>query len=254
MLCFVATTAAGAGLTGKEIMTRVKLRPAGVDRSSTVHLKTVAADGFQRVMVLTFKQKDYGKDRKTIMYFTQPPDIAGTGLLLFSYDEYANREDDIWLYLPALRKIKRIAARDRDGPFMGTDFAYADLERIHVSDYRYKVIGEETIAGRPTYHLAATAASERTEEKTGYSRLELWIDKDRWLIVKELFYDRDGRLKKKYTVGQAGRVHGFWTTVKALMENVQTGSKTYLDVGDVRFDSGVDDHVFDKSTLRRGLF
>ena len=85
-----------------------------------------------------------------------------------------------------------MAARDREGPFMGTDYSYADLERIRVNDYTYEVLGEETLGDRKTYHLAATAAGTRTTERTGYTRLELWVDQERWLILQEHFFDRDG--------------------------------------------------------------
>ncbi|QKE61970.1 outer membrane lipoprotein-sorting protein [Aquipseudomonas campi] len=234
------------------IMREVRDRDEGADRRSAVTLVQTMADGFVRERQLLMLEKEYGEERKSTLYFTAPSDTAGTGILMHSYAESAAREDDQWLYLPALRKTRRIATNSKEGPFLGTDFSFADIERMRVDDYQYQLLREETYKDRPVQVIEATTADGLENPRTGYSRRLVYVDRERGLILRDEFY-RGGRQIKTFEVLEVAQIEGFWTVKESLMSNLLEGGSTRLVRADADYNLDLADQNFSERALRNGI-
>lgn len=254
LVAAVRTADAGDAVDPKKIMERVRDRPVGGDRQAVMTMTLVSADGFRRERRIEYREKDYAKERKTLVYIRDPSDLRGTAVLIYSYGEQDGKEDDIWLYLPSMRKTKRIAAKNKQGRFIGSEFSFADMERLHVGDYEYSFLGRETVDSRPAYKISATAATgAATLERTGYSKRLVWVDVERNLILKDIYFDARGAELKLFVAEKVEQVKGYWTVTKGRMENLQTGDRTSLDVVTINYDTNIDDAIFRQHALTRGV-
>lgn len=183
---------------------------------------------------------------KTLVIFDRPRDVQGTALLSFSHRVGS---DDQWLYLPALRRVKRIASNNKAGPFMGSEFAYEDISSQEVEKYTdYRFVGEEELDG------AATFVVERVpvDENSGYTRQIVWYDQEEYRVVKVDFYDRRNVLMKTLTyAGYQQYLGRYWRADEMNMVNHQTGKSTTLRWANLEFQTGLTDRDFDQSSLRR---
>ena len=206
------------------------------------------SDGFVRSRSLKMYEKEFGEERKGLLYFTEPSNTAGTGLLMYSYAEVDNKEDDQWLYLPARRKVKRIATNSKEGPFLGTDFSFADIERMRIADYVYTLKEEkENIS-----IIEAKTENGLENQRTGYSERIVHVDTDKNIIIKDEIF-RQGRLIKVFEVVQLEKVNGFWTVVEAKMDNLVEGGSTRLIRKNTQYNQKLKDGLFNQRTLRKGL-
>lgn len=235
-----------------QVMQEVRDRDQGQDRRSDIRLVQTMPDGFVRERVLVMYEKEYGPERKSTLYFTSPSDTAGTGILMLSYDEVSGKDDDQWLYLPALRKTKRIATNSKEGPFLGTDFSFADIERMRVSDYEYRLVGEEVVDGRPVLVIEAATPDGLENPRTGYSKRMVHVDRERNLILKDKFF-REGRMIKEFKVIEVAQVDGYWTVKDASMTNFVEGGETRLVRDDTAYNMDLPDQYFTERALKRGL-
>ena len=245
---FALSLSVVASQDAKQIMADVKHRDQGLDRYSDVDLVQTMQDGFVRSRSLKMYEKEFGEERKGLLYFTEPSNTAGTGLLMYSYAEQENKDDDQWLYLPALRKVKRIATNSKEGPFLGTDFSFADIERMRLSDYKYDVKTKENNISV----IEATTESGLENPRTGYSKRIVHVDTDKNIILKDEIF-RQGRLIKVFEVVQLKKVDGFWTVVEAKMDNLVDGGSTRLIRKNTQYNQKLKDGVFNQRTLRKGL-
>ncbi|MEE9165868.1 MAG: outer membrane lipoprotein-sorting protein [Candidatus Neomarinimicrobiota bacterium] len=239
-------------MTGREIMEKVDIHPEPEDMVSTTTMtliKTVGEREKRRMREVTRYQKFYPEGEfssKSLVRFLKPPDVEGTGFLLWEYRE-PGKDDDQWLYLPALKKVKRIVARQKSESFMGTDFTYEDLARREIDEDTYELIGEEVAFDRDCYKVEAIPR----EKGSNYSKTIVLVSKDQWLVRKVEYYDRKGRLLKILEIPEIRKDGAYWTTRNLVMENVQKSHRTVLDVSDVTYDSGIDDHFFTERFLKR---
>lgn len=252
LFCLLCWSLPLHALDPEQIMREVRDRDEGEDRRFELVLTQVLPDGFVRERKLLLMEKDYGPERKTTLYFTAPSDTAGTGILMFSYDEATGKGDDQWLYLPALRQSRRIATNSKEGPFLGTDFSFADIERMRVSDYQYRLEGESEIGGRPVYVIRAFTADGLENPRTGYSKRIVHVDQERNLILKDEFY-REGRHTKTFSVEEVDQIDGYWTVIRAVMRNHVEGGETRLTTNGVRYNTGLADRYFTQRALRSGI-
>ena len=236
----------------QSIIKNVKDRDQGKDRYSEVDLIQTMSDGFVRSRTLKMFEKEFGEERKGLLYFTAPSNTAGTGLLMQSYAEVDNKEDDQWLYLPALRKVKRIATNSKEGPFLGTDFSFADIERMKISDYQYALKDEQNLDGHKVTVIEATTENGLENPRTGYSRRMIYVDQEKNLILKEEIY-RASRLIKIFSVVSKKKIDGFWTVTEAKMENLMDGGFTQLIRKNTKYNQSLKDSLFNQRTLRKGV-
>lgn len=187
-----------------------------------------------------------GDGDKGLTIFDSPRDVKGTAFLSFTH---ALRPDDQWLYLPALKRVKRISSRNKSGPFMGSEFAYEDMSSQEVAKYRYKWLRDEPLAGRDCYVIERHPAYEYS----GYTRQLVWLDKAIWRPLKVEFYDRKNALLKTLTLHdyQAFLDKPYHRPGRAEMLNHQTGKSTTLSWSNYRFRTGLSDRDFDRNSLKR---
>ena len=186
-----------------------------------------------------------GDGDKSLSIFDAPADVKGTAFLSHTH---ATRPDDQWLYLPALRRVKRIASANKSGPFMGSEFAYEDITSQEVEKYSYKFLREEKLDGRETYVLERYPAYKYS----GYTRQVVWIDKEIWRPLKIDYYDRKNALLKTLTFHDYKQYLGkYWRPDRMEMVNHQTGKSTSLIWKNYRFRTGLTDRDFDQNALKR---
>ena len=182
---------------------------------------------------------------KTLVIFDHPGDVAGTAFLSWSH---TTGSDDQWIYLPALKRVKRIATNNKSGPFMGSEFAYEDISSQEVEEYTYRYLRDEVVDGVDTY----VVEQYPVDENSGYSKLIVWRDKEHFRELKVEFYDRKGDLLKTLTYeGYSQYLDRYWRADRMHMLNHQTGKSTELLWDDYEFASGLKDRDFDRNGLKR---
>jgi outer membrane lipoprotein-sorting protein len=188
-----------------------------------------------------------GDGDKSMTVFHTPRDVRGTALLTFSHGV---EPDEQWLYLPALRRVKRIASNNKSGPFMGSEFAYEDLSSQEVEKYTYKYLKDEKVDGVDCFLVEQYPVSK----DSGYTRLQAWLDKDEYRLRKIDFYDRKGALLKTLTPSEYKQYLGkHWRAHKMHMVNHQTGKSTELIWSEFKFKTGLKDDDFTRTRLQQVL-
>jgi len=186
-----------------------------------------------------------GDGDKSMSIFDTPADVKGTAFLTYSH---AIEPDEQWLYLPALKRVKRINSKNKSGPFMGSEFAYEDLASQEIEKYTYKYLRDEVLNGADCFVIERYPAYEHS----GYTRQVVWVNKDKYVAEKIEFYDRKNDLLKTLTNSDYQQYLGqYWRASEMLMENHQTGKSTFLKWQDYKFRNGLDDKDFSRNSLKR---
>jgi len=208
-------------------------------------LKNRAGKTSRRIIrIKTLEGKKDGD--KSLSLFDEPEDVKGTAMLTFSH---GLKPDDQWLYLPALKRVKRINSRNKSGPFMGSEFAFEDLGSQEVEKYHYKYLREEPCGNGWKCHVI-----ERTPayKYSGYSKQIVWLDTQEYRPVKIEFYDRKGsKLKTLQASGYKQYLGKYWRPSRMSMINHQTGKSTILDWSNYKFRNGLSTRDFNKKALAR---
>jgi outer membrane lipoprotein-sorting protein len=190
------------------------------------------------------READAGTDQ-TLMTFDTPRDLAGSGLL--SHNR-ASGDDEQWLYLPAVKRIKQIGARNKSGPFMGSEFAFEDIVTPFWQKFHYQSLTEESLDGLPCFTLERIP----NDSYSGYARQRLWIDKEQYLIRRIEYFDRKNALLKTYNASDFQQHAGqYWRPGQMLMVNQQTGKQTRLQWRDFSFHGGLSERDFSQNALLR---
>ena len=235
--------------TGRDIIQRVKDRPDGDTRYAELQLTLVKKNGDKRERKMVSWAMDEGKDTKKIMFFTYPGDVKGTGFLTWDYDQ-AGKEDDKWLYLPAMKKTRRISgSSSKTDFFMGTDFTYDDMGGRNVDEDKHTLLREESRDG----HKCWVVESIPVDAHEIYSRKLTWIRQDCDCGVYVEYYDKLNKLHRVLTVQDLQKVEGYWTVMKMEMRNVQSGHSTQITVTGPKYDIKVDKSLFTVAKLEKGL-
>lgn len=218
-----------------------------VDSREQMTMTITRANGQQVIRRMTSRSLEVvGDGNKTLIIFQDPADVKGAGVLTHSH---ITGNDDQWIYLPAVRRVKRISSANKSGPFMGSEFAYEDLSSNEFAKYTYADVGQKQADGRNHYLVERRPAYDRS----GYSRQIVWIDDQDFLIRRIDMYDRSDRLYKTQTLGGYKQfLPGFWRALKIDVKNHKTGKGTTLEwSGDIRFKNGFRDRDFSKNALKR---
>ena len=237
--------------SGAEIMKNQRERHRLKDERVFVEMRLVSKLGREKVRTLSIDTLTTAEDRHKIMWrFLSPPDIAGTGLLIW---ETASGEDDQWLYLPASRKVKRIPASGKKNRFMGTDFAHEDMRPEPLGLHTYTLARSETLDGHDAFLIEARPATPERARDSGYSLRTLWIDKESLSTLKVEYTDKAGRPLKVLTPRQYVSVAGTAQRANELeMHDVQEGSRTIMRVLRRTANSGLKESLFTELELTRG--
>ena len=247
MLAVCGTQA--AELSGRDIMQKVRNRADGDTRSATIEMTLIQKSGHKRVRKLESWAMDVGSDTKKIMFFTYPGDVKGTGFLTWDYDNTA-KVDDKWLYLPAMKKTRRISGKSsKTDYFMGSDFTYDDMSSRNVDEETHTLLREEMVGGQKCW----VVQSVPNDKHEIYSKRITWIRQDCAMAVKAEYYDKLDKLHRSLTVSNISKVQGFWVMGHMEMTNVQTGHKTILQMSGHKFDLKIDAALFTVARLEKGI-
>jgi hypothetical protein len=188
------------------------------------------------------------------MFFLSPADVKNTGFLSYDYDD-PDRDDDQWLYLPALKKTKRIAGGDKSGSFMGSDFTYSDMSSRVLERYEYRLLDEGEVRGDPVWIVEAIP-DEKEIEETGYTKSVLFVRKDNHVVVRAKNWVKKGKRNKYMEAMDLEQIDGIWVPTRLTMstkKGSQTLHKTVIEVSDVKFNQGHDEQMFSVRQLEKGL-
>jgi len=246
-LLISSTLAATPEARGLEIAVEADLRDTGFKNSRADMLMVLqnrqGETSERRLRIKTLEVENDGD--KSLSIFDHPADIKGTAFLSFTH---SIDQDDQWLYLPALRRVKRISSRNKSGPFMGSEFAYEDLTSSEVDKYTYKYLRDEELDGHPSFVIERYPAYE----DSGYTRQIVWIDQKIYQPRKIEFYDRKNALLKTLIPADYNQYLGrYWRPDHMNMTNHQTGKSTQLTWNNYRFQTGLTKRDFDRNSLKR---
>jgi len=198
----------------------------------------------REIRTRTLEIKDDGD--KSLSIFDTPRDVKGTAFLTFSHKI---TDDDQWLYLPALKRVKRISSRNKSGSFMGSEFAYEDIASQEIEKYTYKYLRDETIAGHDCFVVERYPVDKKN---SGYSRQVVWMDKDEYRIWRVDYFDRkNSKLKTLTFKNYQQYLDKYWRADELNMVNHQNGKSTTLVFTNYRFQTGLTDRDFNKNSLKR---
>jgi outer membrane lipoprotein-sorting protein len=218
------------------------------DTTVKIKMELTSAGGRTRRRILTWKileaiSREEGD--KSLAIFHEPRDIAGTGFLSYTH---ITKADDQWLYLPSLKRVKRIASANKASAFVGSEFSYEDLLSDEVEKYTYRWLRDEPCGEWTCFVVQRTPVYENS----GYSRQIMWIEQGEYRIFKTEFYDLKKKLKKTlYFDDYRQYLNKFWRAQILRMENIQTGKKTILEFDAYTFQTGLTEQAFSPDALKR---
>lgn len=197
----------------------------------------------RKIRVTTLEASSDGDKSQT--FFNEPADVKGTALLTFSHKQ---EDDDQWLYLPALKRVKRITSSNKSGSFMGSEFAYEDIGSQEVQKYTYKFLREESCEAGQCFVMERYPVSKYS----GYTRQVVWTDKAEYRPFRIDYYDRKNSLLKTLTwKGYKQYLNKYWRADEMFMLNHQNGKSTLLKWSDYKFRTGLKDSDFNQESLKR---
>lgn len=250
LLClslFLAPPAALTAPSADEVMRKAEQVAyfQGDDGRARVSMTIRDKRGATRKRTLTILRKDKSRgggsrEQKYYVYLHYPADVKDTVLMVW---KHSGRDDDRWLYLPALDLVKRIAAGDKRTSFLGSDFFYEDISGRSISQDRFKLL--ET-----TDKYYVVEGKPRSPGKVEFSRYKAWIHRSSHLPVKVEFYDKQGRKHRVYEAQKVDKIQGNPTVTRSKMRNLQSGTETTLSFSKVRYDIGLDENIFTERRLR----
>ncbi len=243
---------ADAGPTGKDIMNKVSEARKLEGSEAVVKMSIVDKNGQSRDRKLSMATKIVdGGTEKRIYRFLDPADVKGTGVLVF---DYADKADDVWIYLPALRKTRRIVSSDRSKAFMGSEFSYADLNIPTLSEFDFNLIKEEDAGGEKCFVIDLIPKNAGIAESEGYSKKTYWVSKEKFAVRKGVFYDLDGKAFKELNTSDVKLVDAKNKRYRAMrmeMVNKSNGRKSVFVTEKVALAPNTKDEFFTTRYLER---
>ena len=235
-------------MTAREIIEKVYNRAEGDDQTSNLTMTLINKSGKERIRKIKQFTKDMGDMEKSIMFFQSPADVKNTSFMSWSYDD-DDKSDDQWIYLPALKKVKRISSDSKSDYFMGSDFTYDDLGDRKLDDDTHELLREETIDDVAYYVVESTPK----DEDYMYSKTITWIRQDNFIGLKKEFFDEDEELLKILHIKKSEEISGFLIITNSEMQNVQKNHKTKMILSDININTGIPDSKFTERMMTRGI-
>ncbi len=255
-----AQSVAAQDLTARQIMENVDARDDGDNRIAEMQMLMIDKNGDTRVRKIKTFDKDKineqgEEDRRRIMFFLAPADVKDTGFLTYDYDAY-EKDDDQWLFLPALKKTKRIASTDKSGSFMGSDFNYSDMTRRNLDAYDFKLLKEAEVHGAKTWVIEVLPKTREEAAETGYKKSVLFVRQDNFVAVRAVHWTDTGNKLKYLDVTGLELIDGVWTTTAMSMttkKNNITEHKTELTFANIQYNQDLTESLFTLRRLEKGL-
>ena len=229
-------------MTGDELSILMDNRKSPADISSDMNMEITSKKGRKR----TLKVKSISKDNseKQILWFLSPADDKGIAYLKI---EHKNKDDEIRLWLPAFKKIRRISAKKKADSFMGSDLSYEDMTSRQIEDYNFTIIKEDNINNQDCYVMKS---EPKKGIKSEYSKHLTWVTKDKYLPIKEESYDKDNDLLKAKNFKYI-EIDSFDLINEIFVENIQKKSNTLLKFSNLKINTNIKDNLFQEKNMKR---
>lgn len=233
-------------MNGKQIMEAVYTRPSGSDLQGDLAMTLTNKQGDERVRQLRQFITDNGSIEKTLMFFLSPADVRNTSFMSWSYAD--GKDDDQWIYLPALKRTKRISSDSKGDYFMGSDFTYDDLGDRHPDEDNHTLLREEKLGNYDCFVV------ESTSKQPGYmySKTITWVNKDNFIGLKREFYDEAKMPLKTLYIHKFEKINSFWTILETEMVNTQKNHRTKMVFSNVKINQGIPDNKFTERSMTLG--
>lgn len=244
----------------REIMQKVDARDDGSSLISTMQMTLIDKKGQKRVRQMRTFSADIDENTEhRAIFFIAPSDVKNTAFLTYDYSA-STKDDDQWMYLPALKKIKRIPSSDKDSAFMGSDFSYADMTDRELDDYTFKLIKQSKIKRKDGVHkvwvIESTPISPWVIDETGYTKSILYIRQDNFVLTRAKFYLKKGKRVKYMDVRKLEKINNIWVATQTNMttkQGKQTLHKTVLKNTDVEVNVPINRDIFTLRALKKGV-
>ena len=239
----------------REIMQKVNDREDGDNSISQEEMILIDKRGKQRIRKIKSFRKDFGEDTHSILFFEEPADVRNTSFLTLDYDD-ETKDDDQWLYLPALKKVKRIASSDKDGAFMGSDFSYGDMTKRELSKFKFKLDGEKVVDGHKTWVIVSTPISEEVIDEYGYTKAKVYVRQDNFVVIQGLSLWKKGKKIKQMKVQKLEQIDGIWTVREITMKTIKNKKvqhQTLLKTTDIKYNQQLEENMFTTRRMEKGL-
>ncbi len=217
----------------------------GKDMKARVSMNLIDKKGRQRKRTLSILRwdKENSAEQKYFIYFHKPGDVRGMTFMVW---KHADKNDERWIFIPAVNFVKRIAADDKRSSFVGSDFTYEDISGRSASAETHVLKDTEVVNDRPVYLIESTP-----KEVIDYTKRLSWIDRENYLPLKEEFYDAQQELYKVFTADEVAKIGDYPTVTKRTMKNVKTGHKTEVSYDKTEYDLNLREKDFSERNLRK---
>lgn len=255
IIAFCTTITSAKLPLGDEIARHINARDEGIAVARDLKMEMVDRRGKVRVRETRAFRKYYGDEKRTAIFYLAPRNIKDTVFLTYDYAD-KQKDDDQWLYLPAMRKVRRISASDRGDYFLGTDFSFEDMKletRVSIADYTRRTVGEAEVDGFHCYVIEEKVINDEIAKELGHLRRENCVDDNIWVVRKSQFWDLQNKKLKTVYFKDISLVQGIWTAHTLEVENHKTGHRTKFTFSNIDYEKGVDDAIFTQGAIRRGL-
>ncbi len=242
-------------ITADEIAKQVDERDDGDKSVATMEMILIDKHGNQRIRKMKNYLMDKGADTYSVIFFLSPADVRNTAFLTYDYHD-SDKDDDQWLYLPALKKTKRIASSDKSSSFMGSDFTYSDMTSRDIDDYNYRIAKESSVRGHKVWVMESVPKTQKTIDETGYIKSYMFVRQDNFVVVRALHILKEKGRKKYLDVKKLEQIDGIWVATKIEMKTTKDKStlhRTILKLADVKFNQDLDDDFFTVRRIEKGL-
>ena len=231
---------------GRDIAVEADRRARGYhDFTARLTMVLRNRDGKEKTREMRVMGLETADGDRTLVVFDLPRDLQGTALLTVSR---VGESDDQWLYLPALKRVKRIASNNQSGSFMGSEFSYEDIGSQELEKFKYRYLGEELVDGQESFVVERVPLDSRS----GYSRQVVWLDKKEYRVRRIDYYDRGTeRLKTLMMKGYGLHADKYWRPSEMVMTNHRTGKATTLRWSQYEFGAGLEEQDFTRTSLER---
>ncbi len=242
-------------ITADEIAKQVDERDDGDKSISTMEMLLIDKHGKQRLRKMKNYSMEKGEVTQSVVFFLSPAHVRNTSFLTYDYND-SEKDDDQWLYLPALKKTKRIASSDKSSSFMGSDFTYSDMTSRDINDYSYRIAKESTVRDHKVWVMESVPKTQKTIDETGYTKSYMFVRQDNFVVVRALHILKDGGKKKYMDVKKLEQIDGIWVATEIEMKTTKdklTLHKTILKLDNVQFNQDLDDNFFTVRRIEKGL-
>ena len=255
-LILFATSCPAKTLSALEIMQQADARDDGDNMTCTRTMVLIDKNNHKRKRTMASFSKDKGEDTLKLIFFTAPADVRDTGFLTWDYRK-GDRDDDQWLYLPELKKVKRIASADKSGAFMGSDFSYADMTKRVVEEWTYKLLKTDKVRDKACWFIEALPVNKAVQERYGYKKSILFIRQDIFMMCRALHWLDEGNKIKYVDMPDIQKINGIWTAMEINAKTTRSGKtlhRTVFTSKNVKYgQAAVKEGLFTTRQLEKGM-